>query len=77
MKGHGAKEKGRKNKECSRDRSLRARSGTPWLWHLSYCHSWEFETASMANLVSSFSGPNSKILEHLFLQILCNFLSEN
>lgn len=41
VKGHGAKEKGRKKKECSRDRILRARSGTPWLCHLSYCHSWE------------------------------------
>lgn len=37
----------------------------------------EFETASMANLVPSFSEANSKILEHFFLQILCDFLSEN
>lgn len=41
VKGHGAKEKGKKNKECSRDRTLRAKSGTPGFWRLSCCHSWE------------------------------------
>lgn len=41
MKGHGAKEKGRKNKECSRDRILRAKAEAPEFWDLSYCHTWE------------------------------------
>lgn len=37
----------------------------------------DFDTSSMANLVSSFSGANSKFLEHFLIQILSDFLSEN
>lgn len=77
MKGHGAKEKGRKNRECSGDRTLRARDTRALASVILPQLGEEFETAFMASLVLSFSGANSKILEHLFLQILCDFLSEN